>query len=93
MVHNLPDPENPCKLYARVARDLEILRSSVPYIDKRGGLTSEGRALLAMIRRFLTINRLECIEIAREAMRRPEKLESLYTCIEEKKAELGCPAE
>jgi hypothetical protein len=46
-----------------------------------------------MIRRFLAINRLACIEIAREAMRRSEKLESLYICIEEKKAELGCPAE
>lgn len=93
MVHTLTDPENPCKAYDMVARDLEILRSSGPYIDRRGGLTSEGKALLAIIRRFLAINRLACIEIAREAMMRPEKLESLYTCIEEKKAELGCPAE
>jgi len=93
MVRTLTGSGNPCEAYARVARDLEILRSSGLYIDRRGGLTSEGRALLAMIRRFLAINRLACIEIAREAMMRSEKLESLYICIEEKKAELGCPAE
>jgi len=71
-----------CQHYRRVLEYLGRISSSPWYIDRRGGLTSEGRAYLASIARYMARNKLGCIEILWEAVGRPEKLESLYRCVE-----------
>jgi len=75
-------PEERCQHYRRVIEQLHRLSSTPGYIDRRGGLTSEGRAYLASIARYMARNRLGCLEILWQVRDRPEKLESLYQCVE-----------
>ncbi|MDT7887442.1 MAG: hypothetical protein RQ885_00520 [Desulfurococcales archaeon] len=78
----MTDREDLCILYRRVLEDLMRIHSMRNYVDKRGGLTSEGRAYLATIARYMAKNRLRCIEILWELRDRLDKIESLYQCIE-----------
>lgn len=71
-----------CDLYKKVMEDLKRISQNPGYIDRRGGLTSEGRAYIASIARYMARNRLGCLEILWELRDRLDKLESLYQCIQ-----------
>jgi hypothetical protein len=71
-----------CGLYRKVIEDLRRISQTPGYIDKRGGLTSEGRAYIAIIARYMARNRLGCLEILWELRDRLDKIESLYQCIQ-----------
>ncbi len=71
-----------CALYEKLLRDLSIIAETRDYLDKRGVLTSEGRAYLISIIRYMAINRLRCIDVVRQLLERFSKIESVYECIQ-----------
>ncbi|HWQ17079.1 MAG TPA: hypothetical protein VNL13_04510 [Sulfolobales archaeon] len=74
--------EDLCALYEKLLRDLSIIVETQDYLDKRGALTSEGRAYLISIIRYMAINRLRCIEVVKQLLERFSKIESVYECIQ-----------
>lgn len=70
-----------CGMYEKLLKDLSVIVETRGYLDKRGVLTSEGRAYLMSVIRYMVSNRLRCIETVRELMERFSKIESVYECL------------
>ncbi len=71
-----------CAMYEKLIKDLSIIAETREYLDRNGALTSEGRAYLVSIIRYMAINRLRCIEAVKQLMERFSKIESVYECIQ-----------
>lgn len=74
---------DPCASYEKLLKDLSVIAETQRYLDKRGSLTSEGRAYLISVIRYMAINRLRCIEAVRQLLDRFSKIESVYECIQD----------
>lgn len=73
--------EDPCRAYETLEAYIGKLLKGEGYVDKLGGLTSEGRAFLRKILRFMAERRLGCISTVRELYSRLDKVESVYECL------------
>lgn len=73
--------EGLCREYEELEDYIARLLTGEGYVDKLGGLTSEGRAFLRKILRFMAEKGLGCVSVVRELYRRLDKVESVYGCI------------